>query len=1832
MDTLLAGLIKQRNTPSPSPGLFRAKMRSRLSQLKTQGKLSEDERPQSIAPSVIGSLKDGDDKKGKNKQPIIIWPEWSDQDINQEKWDTTHKAKEKEKGKSPNPHPYEDPEGRIDLPQSLRYRVDHWKRPVDFILEKVPVVVDPKSLTQEIDLLCNNGHLADCETLRWIIAQVTCLWKMHFKIEIPEVKTKDTKEGKEKDKDKEKEKEKEKQSEASQEDNTWKPWSHIWPKEKSQEKVKEKATAIPVYNPGGKYCVKVYWMGAWRKVTVDDWMPFDEEGKMLLPASPNEHELWPMFLSKALIKVASLDYAGGSTSCEIGDFTVVHALTGWLPEVIPLKYGHTSEVWDLLMKALPRWKLENTPAPDEAKPQAAEGGKKEREKDRKSTRSIKDRQKEESERESKTREKDKDKAGSVTGQVEQANKEPEFVIFASYSHPPTAPMRISVLREMADASEKLRQSGLSHNHPHPVMVTMIRDTPLVAPPPPIEIPRWKLIRQKKKKQPIEPPITPPEPPRDPKFLEVTSPFVNYNVSPIPVSRARTPVRWKKFRPERPMGEIEEESDKDEKKPEVEGPEAAQDGEKKEGNESAAEVEEVKPEPEKEPVLKERESRESLRERSGTKDCKSPKDRVKSAKSDRGDKEKQGKADKGDKSADRTKPGSKLNVTADKPERTKSGGLTPKSSGRRVSRMEKPGDIKSPPGRKVSRMEKPSKVDMEKDSFHEVEIIVEGEESNMQDAPNPTNDGETKSPGDAPEMEKGEEKTNGEKDEEGDKGKEEKGNNKKLWMDYEDFCKCFGSLYIFHKPNTYKFTKATIELKNIAITTHGSSKKSGLAPASSVTATTPAPGKATVLSPSPYYGAGGGAQSQEPPPLFLFVDSLQPVEAVVSFTAFSKWLDPPQPIIREKDKEKEKDSSSSITDLKEATSEEKPAPPTPGTLVAEPYSWKSLVTGQPVLRIRTTGTKAAVLCLPAGRHVLRFLLQAPHGFHVELCSQTPFVYGDEDTVMACLTKESCRFMEHAMHVMKSVGDLVTKFSDPPADKRPELDLGLKDESRDVQERHYKVFIRCLFKALKYNLGDAYDPAMHFAWKAFAFQASLCVRQHIAFRPLSAADITRIGTMRRDSPMKRPTSVPSSSQEKPSQHEEVAALKIQSSFRGHFVRKLAKAFVAGSDEQQQVSALLSKAWSTLEPNQENFAIEIFRRMFKRDQELFPLFPFFKDEWSRVAFTDYNGSYPEQPSNSWFVVFREVFMVDEPVLMVPKLYCNIPTCLLRVVDNDTGEELTRVFQRVAPNNMKKNKRGYTFIAEARILNAILPPGKFRLRVIGSTEPLPYPPRESVNSHFVHKEIRDYYIPNRYNIIFRHTVKVTDDHMASLQLGTSKPDVYIKLQILDDEVEVMSTTGKGHAVIPAFIFYRDRTGDEDEVQSKRGSRPPTSSRPRSGKRPPSGGRKAASSAATRAGKKSGKESSNSSRPESSQPKGSRSYLDDEDKEEEVEVEDTEPEIKIHKYIIQAQVLRDSWPLSRSAWDFVQMMKGLDKTDMEGAPTESAPRTDKLSTVASSKGKKGKESKEGRTSKGQSGSRPSSQQQFDSSKPNWTLRVFSDSSAEEIEIKKDTERQDEIKAMKQAWEAAEPGRAAKAHQSRQKFLSEHMVKLDKDVVEEEEEVTVPEDKEVPSEIFTAPSPVQSEAEGDLTLAPPSKEPDQVLRPLDPPKIIRSRGGNPVLMDETEEERRQLLRQEVFRAFKARRDEVEARREQDRLERNATKEKQLLTAEEIQAALDKARHEVTAAREQYRQKFLDADKSKEEQAEADKKDRSPSPGRSKSRKSVSTAKGGRKTPSKGKKK
>ena len=71
-------------------------------------------------------------------------------------------------------------------------------------------------------------------------------------------------------------------------------------------------------------------------------------------------------------------------------------------------------------------------------------------------------------------------------------------------------------------------------------------------------------------------------------------------------------------------------------------------------------------------------------------------------------------------------------------------------------------------------------------------------------------------------------------------------------------------------------------------------------------------------------------------------------------------------------------------------------------MAEPYSWKSLVTGQPLLRIHTTAIRSSFLSLPPGRHVLRFIIQGPVGCHINIISNTKFSFGDEEEIMPKLT--------------------------------------------------------------------------------------------------------------------------------------------------------------------------------------------------------------------------------------------------------------------------------------------------------------------------------------------------------------------------------------------------------------------------------------------------------------------------------------------------------------------------------------------------------------------------------------------------------------------------------------------------------------------------------------------------------------------------------------------------------------------------------------------------------------------------------------------------------------
>ena len=54
-----------------------------------------------------------------------------------------------------------------------------------------------------------------------------------------------------------------------------------------------------------------------------------------------------------------------------------------------------------------------------------------------------------------------------------------------------------------------------------------------------------------------------------------------------------------------------------------------------------------------------------------------------------------------------------------------------------------------------------------------------------------------------------------------------------------------------------------------------------------------------------------------------------------------------------------------------------------------------------------------------------------------------------------------------------------------------------------------------------------------------------------------------------------------------------------------------------------------------------------MFKLNPSIMQYYSFYKDEWNRITYCDYNGSYLDQVSNSWFILFR--YAINQRIFLV-------------------------------------------------------------------------------------------------------------------------------------------------------------------------------------------------------------------------------------------------------------------------------------------------------------------------------------------------------------------------------------------------------------------------------------------------------------------------------------------------------------------------------------------------------------------------------------------------------
>uniref|UniRef100_A0A2K6FHJ7 Androglobin n=1 Tax=Propithecus coquereli TaxID=379532 RepID=A0A2K6FHJ7_PROCO len=1209
-------------------------------------------------------------KEGK----FPIWPEWSETDVNAEKWDAGKGGKEKDKtGKSP--------------------IFDHLR----------PGVPGQPEQYSETPVSTKNLKISWI----WIISEIYAVWKI-FNGGIMSNYFKGTS--------------------GEPPLLLWKPWEHIY------SLCKAVKGHMPLFNSYGKYVVKLYWMGCWRKITIDDFLPFDEDNNLLLPATTYEFELWPMLLSKAIIKLANVDIHVAERR-ELGEFTVIHALTGWLPEVISLHPGYMDKVWELLKETLPEFKLSDE-ANSESKTTVVdtklkEPGKEVKDsKEGKEGKEVKDGKefkpeaslttlkgpekgdklpkekadtKDFGKKRNKDGEKERDKekfklslhssrpssdmqySVQSLSDCSSAIQSPHMVICATFTPLYLFEKKIFALEKMADSAEKLREYGLSHICSHPVLVTRSRSCPLVAPPKPPPIPPWKLIRPKKEQVITDEPqdiiIKKPE-----QFLEISSPFLNYGMTPFTIPKETHYVRS---------------------------------------------------------VIK-----------------------------------------KG------TPPGSGLPSLSETDETSTFSQTDLSQKTRAVSQVT-------------------------------MLLLLLAH---------------------------------------------------LLKIDF--FLKL--NIYIFHKPSSYcvNFQKSEFKFSEERVSYH------------------------------------------------LFVDSLKPIELLVCFSALVRWGE-----------------YGALT---------KDSPPIePGLLTVETISWKSLKPRNLVLKIHTYATKATMVRLPVGRHMLLFTAYSPVGHSIQICSMVNFAIGDEDVVLPYFEPESYRFTEQSLLILKAVGNVIANFKD-----KGKLAAALKDlqrahyplplHNKELTVQHFRVFHISLWRLMKKVQSTKPFPNFKFAFRAMVLDMELL---DSSLEEVSLAEWVDVKY-----------SIPTSDKEY-SPEEVAAAIKIQAMWRGTYVRLLMKARLPDTKENISVADTLQKVWAILEPNLEQYSLSLLRLMFKSKCKSMESYPCYQDEETKIAFADYTVTYQDQPPNTWFIVFRETFLVPQDMILLPKVYTTLPVCMLHVVNNDTMEQVPKVFQKVVPYLYTKNKKGYTFVAEVFTGDTYAVASRWKLRLIGSYTPLPCLSRDSPCNTFTIKEIRDHYIPNDKKILFRYKYMTKGKIPLANSINKGKFQMYWKFHC-------KILIHKSNKII-------DDVGDH--------------------------------------------------------------FLCPEHKRE-------NPKGQHYKYIIQCLVLYNSWPLTENQLTFVQALKDLEKSDKKEQILRDLWHTITHTSINIMGTPEGEEKKkvaerlfEEIMAKNTS---TLHSQQEDPNKPYWILRLVTEHSESELfEVRKDTERADEIRAMKQAWETTEPGRAIKAAQARLHYL-----------------------------------------------------------------------------------------------------------------------------------------------------------------------------------------------------
>lgn len=532
------------------------------------------------------------------------------------------------------------------------------------------------------------------------------------------------------------------------------------------------------------------------------------------------------------------------------------------------------------------------------------------------------------------------------------------------------------------------------------------------------------------------------------------------------------------------------------------------------------------------------------------------------------------------------------------------------------------------------------------------------------------------------------------------------------------------------------------------------------------------------------------------PLYIFTDSVEEKFFLINFSTFQVTGE----IVKN-----ERDEGTNPRTLLKAHK---------GYLAVEKNHWfRKLEKPDYLIFILTAGTKATILEINPGRHILQIYCHSDSNCYVSISSDTIFHVGDRRKMYQLMCTESEMVDKMAKHISNSISNAFQSFGTERYSKALKFYYGSylpfslekKKRKKIFYQKVHEYFIKELVNSLTKIITENDLPNVLRALRVFFLNHKIGMQCYdeisVILRTLRYRSIHG-----EDPPLESRFNFVSRKDE--------AASIIQSFFKMIILKKYMKMHKPQHEKHNEILQNLLKITELFNYNkQESLANNILRNIVKYHDKFYDIFYCSKDFEYILQSVEFKGTLTNVKPNQWFPIIRIIInpRVGEVVLANINLFINLPRYDVRVFDNLLDKEILKVVNNVVPTRYEHTKLGYTLFCYGWTdsdtnqtkelpwtLNIITMKGQpeFQFLINETSYTMITPPT------LIIEELCNTYIPNSRNFISKWTIRVMQSSIMSFRLRVSYSNAKIRLRVKDEHGNLISRN-RGFAVVILPVVY---------------------------------------------------------------------------------------------------------------------------------------------------------------------------------------------------------------------------------------------------------------------------------------------------------------------------------------------------------------------------------------------------------------------------------------------